>query len=636
MFTKNILRYGKDQPLPEQILLKAGDLTATYDNGDLRYIRLGKHEIVRRLYCAVRDHNWGTVPPQLRDVHIEQAHHSFRITYTAHHIDTNLNIDFEWQAIITGTSDNRIVFEMLGQANTSFRRNRIGFCLLHPMSLAGESITIEHDNGTKETDVFPLNVAPHQPFFDIRAIRHPVGSDAQVAIHFEGDIFEMEDQRNWTDASYKTYCTPLANPFPVEVQAGARINQTITIQLEGIPQVDNREQQVPVIDVAQGEMVPLPAIGLGIASHGLPLTSSEIERLRQLNLDHLRIDLHMEGDFPSCLQLAAQQADALATQLLLAVHLTNNAESELDTLAQWINEHPLPICALAIFHQDEKSTSLRWIALAKAKLAVLGVPIGGGTDAFFTELNRGRPANDDRDFSVFSTNPQVHAFEVQDLVETLACHDAIVQTAIAFNHGKPIYVSPVTLKMRFNPNATGPEPETPPGQLPPQVDTRQMSLFGAGWALGSLKYLSASAVPRITFFETSGQRGIMETEQVEPSPFPSEAGMVFPIYHVLADLADFTGGELVKIATSAPLQVDGILLKKGDHWRLLLANLTNQELSLRIRGMMGSVAIKSLDDGSYEQAARHPEQFRQLSDDSRPSPDELTLNPFAIVRIDPI
>ena len=37
----------------------------------------------------------------------------------------------------------------------------------------------------------------------------------------------------------------------------------------------------------------------------------------------------------------------------------------------------------------------------------------------------------------------------------------------------------VTLRPRFNPNATGPEPEPRPGELPSQVDVRQMSLLGA-------------------------------------------------------------------------------------------------------------------------------------------------------------
>ena len=35
----------------------------------------------------------------------------------------------------------------------------------------------------------------------------------------------MEDQRNWTDASFKTYSTPLSEPIPVTVKAGTRISQ---------------------------------------------------------------------------------------------------------------------------------------------------------------------------------------------------------------------------------------------------------------------------------------------------------------------------------------------------------------------------------------------------------------------------
>ena len=34
---------------------------------------------------------------------------------------------------------------------------------------------------------------------------------------FNGETFEMEDQRNWTDASFKTYCTPLSLPYPIKI-----------------------------------------------------------------------------------------------------------------------------------------------------------------------------------------------------------------------------------------------------------------------------------------------------------------------------------------------------------------------------------------------------------------------------------
>ncbi len=41
----------------------------------------------------------------------------------------------------------------------------------------------------------------------------------------------MEDQRNWTDASFKTYCTPLEIPYPVEVAKGTKISQKIRISV---------------------------------------------------------------------------------------------------------------------------------------------------------------------------------------------------------------------------------------------------------------------------------------------------------------------------------------------------------------------------------------------------------------------
>ena len=39
--SKNVQYYGKDEPLPEQIDLKAGPLNLFYEAGDLSYIKLG-------------------------------------------------------------------------------------------------------------------------------------------------------------------------------------------------------------------------------------------------------------------------------------------------------------------------------------------------------------------------------------------------------------------------------------------------------------------------------------------------------------------------------------------------------------------------------------------------------------------
>ena len=39
-----------------------------------------------------------------------------------------------------------------------------------------------------------------------------------------------------------------------------------------------------------------------------------------------------------------------------------------------------------------------------------------------------------------------------------------------------------------------------------------MSLFGAAWTLGSLKYLCESETHSLTYYETTGWRGVMEIE----------------------------------------------------------------------------------------------------------------------------
>ena len=216
----NILRYGKETPLPEQIPLRAGMLTMVYEDGDLRSIKYGKHELVRRIYCAVRDRNWGTVLPVFSDVQMDIRDDSFHISYSVENKENE--ITFTWKGEITGDAQGTITFRMDGQASSTFHRNRIGFCILHPAGVAGAPCTVTQVDGSIHTAAFPLDLNPDQPplpFTDMASVRYPVGP-VQVEIRFEGDAFEMEDQRNWTDASFKTFCTPLRHPYPVEILAG--------------------------------------------------------------------------------------------------------------------------------------------------------------------------------------------------------------------------------------------------------------------------------------------------------------------------------------------------------------------------------------------------------------------------------
>ena len=70
MLPKRVLYYGRDEELPAQLELRAGPLALFYEQGDLRRIRLGDTEILRRIYVAVRDSSWGTVPALFSNVHM--------------------------------------------------------------------------------------------------------------------------------------------------------------------------------------------------------------------------------------------------------------------------------------------------------------------------------------------------------------------------------------------------------------------------------------------------------------------------------------------------------------------------------------------------------------------------------------
>ena len=652
--TSEILYDGIDNPPAEPLRLRAGPLEMIFepDAAFLRYLSLGDTEILRGIYSAVRDHNWDTIAASISDVKLESTPETFRLTFRATHRERE--VDFAWDGVITGDGDGTVRFVMDGRAGTTFRRNRIGFCVLHPIGCAGEGCELEHADGSRERSAFPDTIAPqpyvegrprpHKPFVNLEAMRHEVMPGLSVRVGFEGELFEMEDQRNWTDASYKTYCTPLERPFPVEVAAGERIRQTVTVALEGAVPAVRRGRAQPVTFTVDSQSLPgLPDIGLGIASHGEPLSPREVERLRPLVLSHLRVDLELSDPaFAKVFEEAESQARALGAALEVAGHVTDDAERELRDLAATLGTRR-GVARWLVFHQDEKSTSQRWLKLAKEHLGTAGngAMVFGGANAYFAEINRARPPAEALDGVCYSVNPQVHAFDNASLVESLKAQGETVRTAQTFAGGRPVAVTPVTLKPRFNPNATGPEPEPPLGELPPQVDVRQLSLFGAGWTLGSIKYLSESGASSVTYYETTGWRGVMERESGSPLPdrFPSPAGAVFLLYHVFADVAEFKGAQVLTSRSTNPLALEGLALAKDGRTRVLVANLTPEFTPVRIDLGAGTrfLRVKKLTVDNADAAMREPERFRRdpgLLCETGGGALELSLAPYALARID--
>jgi len=652
MIPTRVLYYGKDEPLPERLPLRAGPLTLAWENGDLRYIKLGDVEVIRRIYVAIRDRNWGTAPNVMSNLVMTQGDDSFRISYD---VDNRQNeIHFTWHGEITGAADGTIRCVMDGVAQTTFMKNRIGYCILHPDDIAGARARVDHTDGSSEDAVLPVLFEPGQPllpFAEMTGMAHEALPGIWADLKIEGDIFEMEDQRNWTDASYKTFSTPLRIPFPVEVTAGTRIRQAVTLSLRherpgmAAPAAATSGALTFTVD-RDRPATPLPPIGLGVASHGEPLTETELTRLAALSPSHLRVDLTLsDPQFGRRLRQAAHEAARLDTSLEVALFVDpSNAAAEAAALRTAIDALDPPVVRWLVFPAREmfKGGSPVREAL-EAVLPVIandrGVPVISGTNADFIFMGRNVPPLELVDALSFAITAEVHAFDNASLVETLGTQAQAVGSGRALAQGKPVHVSPITFKMRHNPYATAAAPPTPPGQLPSQVDPRQMSLFAACWTAASIKHVAEAGAAGITYFETTGWRGVMETAAGSPVPdkFVSIPGGVFPVYHVLADVGEFSGGQVIPSRSADRLAVDGLALRKDGNLRVLVANMTAEPQTVVVRGLPAQLDVRVLDAANAEAAMQAPEAFRAAAGRCLAAADgalTLDLPPYAVARLD--
>jgi D-apionolactonase len=584
------------EPVPSgPISLRAGPFSMIYDNGDLRYIRLGGKEAIRRIYAAVRDHNWNTIAGQLRNVRIDNGRDFFHVSYECEHHEGE--IAFVWRGEINGEPDGTIRFTFDGEARSTFLKNRIGFCVLHPIKeCAGEKCRVERVDGSVCQAEFPRLVAAEQPvrdLHDLRAIAHEVEPGVRVEVRFERDIFETEDQRNWIDASFKTFCTPLRLPYPVGIKAGTRIEQSVTVRIQGLrePIVEIREEPPIRLKIDFKKTRPICPIGLGVSSFREKYSTETIDLLRRLNLSHLRVELDFSIDWRPVLDHAVWEAQVLNLPLEFALILSPGDEPDLSVFMDGrIVEHDF-IKRFVVLTKDAKSTSgqsFQWVLSRLGSFA----PVGAGTNADFYQLNQSRPDVEKAAFVAWSMNPQVHAFDDLSIIETPEAVGAQIESARVYFPGKQLIVSPITLKPRFNPVATGPS-NSRTDRLPPEVDPRQRGAFAAAWTLAMIKRLVEAGVDSVTFFETVGWRGLIERDAGSPNTrlFESVPKDAFPACGAFLSLAPFARGELISCTSTSPREIECLALKKDGKTRVIMVNLTATPKRLDsplVHGMLGA------------------------------------------------
>jgi hypothetical protein len=646
--TRAIRLCGTEQPDVVGRVLTAGPLSAELDNGNLRYIKVGGVEVLRSLAFLVRDENWGTYVPELSDVVVEQRADGFGVSL--HGVCKRASQEIAYDVRIEGSTDGSLTFEGVATPATDFLTARTGFVVLHPLAgVAGRPVEVEHTDGTVEASTFPALINPVQPFLAVRALTHEVMPGLKATVRMDGDTFEMEDHRNWTDASFKTYVRPLALPWPYTLNSGETVRQSVTLTLSGkVPKAGGKAGGDPVrVVVGRASRNTMPRVGLGMPAEEIDAALGAIDLVAHIGPRLLICHFDPRaGHGPRELEGYRRLVERTGAECELetVVESVDAYADELQRDAELVRAAGLPLAAVAVCPAGDLKSVLPGgtrppapplAALYRAaRDAFPGVRLGGGMFSFFTELNRKRPPAELLDFVHNGTCPIVHAADDRSVMETHQALPYQVTTARSFIGRTPYRIGPSAIGCRDNPHGATytPNPDNKRICLV-KSDPRQRGLYGAAWTLAYVATLAPTGVDAVSLGAPVGPLGVVHRQGDSPTPCYDvlHGPAVYPAYHVVCGLTRAAGARLVAAASSDAMRVCALAYRGPGATLLWLANLT--ALDQRVRVDHTGVAPYGivLDETSFERAATDPIGFQT---DVHPiDTQDLALRPYAVALV---
>lgn len=485
--------------------LRAGPLSLCYQGDELRNIRIGDEVVLDRLYFALRDNDWLTLPLALDAPVVNETPDGFTVSITGSTDTTAAAFTFSLDFVGSPHSlVARVRYTAVGSATIS----RIGFCLLHPMDFAGSAVVVAGE-GEPAQQFFPSEIAPWSPFTNFHGLTLRAGS-VDVDFLFEGDAFDMEDQRNWIDASFKTFAPPQSIPIPRLLRDGEQGEQKVTLRW-----TDAAVARTSPRTMTAGPTT-IPPVGLGASRGLIPLSGAEAQLIRALDPAWLAVTLMLDGDWVPRWNRAVAEANLIGVGLDVSL-----VASDATLVAAWgegegIHGSRARVVRLQAYDlATHVTTAPLAVALRQVRASVggfAGASIAGGARSNFAELSRSRadvPLGL-LDEVAFAANPQVHAFDDDSIMTTPRALAAAVHAARQIAGELPLIVGPLTFTRTFNAVAADPGEQI---ELPP--DPRQHLQVAADWVVAAIDASRWSA--GVTVYETKGEWGVLSALGA-PSP----------------------------------------------------------------------------------------------------------------------
>ncbi|WP_064692773.1 D-apionate lactonase [Rhizobium aegyptiacum] len=603
MTTDAFQLYGTRAQEKPPVRLTAGKLTADLADGNLRTIRYDGIEVLRAVSYLVRDRDWGTYSPEIADLNIEQNGDRFEVTYQSRCEgpgEAKLIIDVH----ITGAQD-RLDFEAEAVTETGFETNRCGFCILHPIvGIAGSPATVEHVDGRTVETRFPDVIEPWQPFKEMRAITHEVMPGVAAECRMEGDTFEMEDQRNWSDASYKTYVRPLALPWPYQIPGSQPVRQKTSLIIRDAGSSEKRSSVFTpgaTISLKLGTRTgTMPGVGVIVAPEEADATLAAASLLSKIAprelLFHFDPDAgHGAEALKSFAAIAAVHNGRSTLEIALPCKASPASEAaEIARQMQIAGFRPDAILISPSVDRQSTPPGSNWPdcppleeVYAAARVAFPGIRLGGGMLSYFTELNRKRVPAGDIDFVSHCTNPIVHAADDLSVMQTLEALPFITRSVRAIYGDKPYRIGPSTIPMRQNPYGSRTMDNPSGGRIPmANRDPRHNGRFAEAFALGYAIRVLDAGLECLTLSALSGPFGLIAGPDE-----PTEQGGRRPLFNAVRTLSGLAGASWQECVSSSPSDVLAFIALDAAGAKLHIVNLTGEERKVDCGALGGHVLL---------------------------------------------
>ncbi len=653
--------FGTEEPVPDCPQLRAGALTASLDAGNLRHIKLNGVEAIRAIQYLSRNKNWGTYSPDIANLKIDQGDDSFVVTYDA--VCRDAEQELAYSARIEGRADGSLAFDVTATPKGEYLTARTGFVVLHPSDVSGQPVKVGQVDGTSTVATFPVEIDPAQPFKNMRALTHEVTPGVNVTCTMLGDTFEMEDQRNWMDASYKTYVRPLALPWPYTLPGGEAFEQSVTLAVTGpvSSQAAGDAEGAVTVTVGGETESTVPSLGLYIPPELSRDARGLSDALGALKPNYLvgRFDAReghnsvtlrnyeavkraigkpftLEAILP-CLDGNGQPSDEVAIMkddMAFLVGCCEEADLEPDAVV--VTPSTDTKCTLPddVFPPSPPLAEI----YDAARAAFPNAQIGGGMVSYFTELNRKRPPTDKLDFITHTLCPIIHACDDISVMENLEALPHIATSVRALGGGLPYRIGPTAIGMRDNPYGAAAADNPDNIRIAMAInDPRQRSLLGASWYAGLFARMTAGGAEAICLATLSGPNGLVHTDQDWPTPWfgdqPADT-LLYPAFHVIAEINRVAGRAVYETASSVPGAVQAFAYTSSTGPRIWLANLTGTAQSVQVEGVDRSARahIHMIDASTFTDVCTDLGGFDYAT---RPVEDgRVELAPYACGRLD--